>query len=165
MRQNIAVNVDGTLQLLKLATDSRVPHLLYVWSIFAVARSDSYGLTKAMAERVLLQLCPHLDVKLTIVRPSQVYDTSGAAARHQPFFYSVLKQVAAGRDITIYGGKDVEKNYSHVDDLSRALLACLQSGTPGTFNPRASDIDEGERARRDCLSRVRIAKPHRVRSG
>jgi nucleoside-diphosphate-sugar epimerase len=145
MRQNLAVNVEGTLRLLELAADSRVPHLLYVSSVSAIAGADSYGLTKAMAEKVLLQLCAHLDMKLTIVRPSQVYDTSGAAAHHQPFLYNVLKQVAAGRDITIYGAKDVERNYLHVDDLARALLACLRSGTAGTFNaahPTSTKVTE-----------------------
>jgi nucleoside-diphosphate-sugar epimerase len=116
MRQNVAVNIDGTLQLLKFAADCGVPHLLYVSTIFASAGANSYGLTKGMAEKVLLQLCAQLDVKLTVVRPSQVYDTSGAAARHQPSFYNVLKQVAAGRDVTIYGAKGAERNYPHVDD-------------------------------------------------
>jgi nucleoside-diphosphate-sugar epimerase len=134
MRQNLAVNVEGTLQLLKLAIDCCVPHILYVSTVSAITGADSYGLTKAMAEKVLLQLCARLSMKLTIVRPSQVYDTSGAAAHHQPFFYNVLKQVTAGRDIMIYGAKDVERNYVHVDDLARALLACLLSGTAGTFN-------------------------------
>jgi nucleoside-diphosphate-sugar epimerase len=134
MRQNLAVNVDGTLQLLELASNCRVPHLLYVSTVSAIASADSYGLTKAMAEKMLSQLCAHLDMKLTIVRPSQVYDTGGAAAHHQPFLYYVLKQVDAGRDITIYGAKDVERNYLHVDDLSRMLLTCLESGIAGSFN-------------------------------
>jgi nucleoside-diphosphate-sugar epimerase len=145
MRQNLAVNVDGTLQLLKLATDCGVPHLVYLSTISAIAGADSYGLTKAIGEQVLLQLCAHLDIKLTIVRPSQLYDTSGAAARHQPFFYNVLKQVADGQDITIYGAKDVERNYLHVDDLACVLLACLRSGTTGTFNavhPTSTKVSE-----------------------
>jgi nucleoside-diphosphate-sugar epimerase len=145
MRRNLAVNVDGTLQLLKLAADSRVPHLLYVSTVSAIAGTDSYGLTKATAEKVLLQLCADLGMRLTIVRPSQVYDTSGAAANHQPFFYNVLKQVAAGRDVTIYGAKDVERNYLHLDDLACALLACLESGKAGTFNavhPKSTQVSE-----------------------
>ena len=145
MLQNLAVNVEGTLRLLKLATDSGVPHVLYVSSVSAIAGDDSYGLTKATAEKVLLQLRADLDIKLTIVRPSQIYDTSGAAAHHQPFFYNVLKQVAAGRDITIYGAKDVERNYLHVEDLACALLACLRSVTAGTFNavhPASTKVSE-----------------------
>ena len=145
MRQNLAVNVEGTLQLLKLATDSRVPHLLYVSTVSAISGDDCYGLTKAMAEKVLVQLCVNLDIALTIIRPSQVYDTSGTAARHQPFFYNVLNQVAAGRDVMVYGTKDVERNYLHVDDLARVLLACLRSGTAGTFNavhPTSTKVSE-----------------------
>jgi nucleoside-diphosphate-sugar epimerase len=144
-RRNLVVNVEGTLQLLELAADSRVPHVLYVSTISAIACTDSYGLTKAMAEQLLLQLCPHLDIRLTIVRPSQVYDTNGVAAHHQPFFYRVLKQVAAGQDITIYGGKDVERNYLHVDDLAEILLTCLQSGMVGSFNaihPKSTKVTE-----------------------
>jgi nucleoside-diphosphate-sugar epimerase len=145
MRRNLVVNVEGTLRLLKLASDSRVPHLLYVSTVSAIAGADSYGLTKQLAEKALLQLCPQLDMKLTIVRPSQVYDTSGAAAHHQPFFYNVLRQVAAGRSVTIYGSKDVERNYLHVDDLARALVACLRLGTTGTLNavhPTSTKVSE-----------------------
>lgn len=161
MRRNLTVNVEGTLRLLEFAVNCGVPHLLYVSSLSAIAGDDSYGFTKAMAERMLSQLDATLDIKLTIVRPSQVYDTSGDAARHQPFFYSVLKQVAAGQDIRIYGSKDVERNYLHNGDLARALLACLQASRAGTFNavhPMSTKVSElVETACRAFESPCRIA--------
>jgi nucleoside-diphosphate-sugar epimerase len=152
MAQNLAINVNGTLQLLELSVERRIPHFVFVSSVSAVTGNDSYGLTKAMAEQVLQQLCPTLDMKLTIVRPSQLYDTSGSAARHQPFLYSILEQVSRNRNITIYGSRDVERNYLHVDDLSAALIKGILLGADGVLHAvhpvstKISEVCESARA-------------------
>jgi nucleoside-diphosphate-sugar epimerase len=161
MRQNLAVNVEGTLQLLNLSAAGRVPYLLYVSSVSAISAADSYGLTKAMAENILLQLCPSLNIKLAILRPSQLYDTAGVAAHHQPFLYFMIKRVAAQQDVTIYGSRDVERNYLHVDDFAQALIACLRLGTTGAFNAahlKSTKVSEiAETARRMFGSSSHIA--------
>ncbi len=161
MRENVEVNVLGTLALLDAAIGAGVARFLFVSSISAVEARDSYGLSKATAESMLRQICPARDVALTIVRPAQIYDTHGAAAAHQPFLYHLTDRIAAGEDVSLFGTADVKRNYVHVDDVAQALALCIRDGVVGVFNavhPDSLTVSEAaETVRRAFGADSRIA--------
>jgi len=96
-------------------------------------RRDSYGLTKSIADKVLLSCASsrhedddrsRLTVDCTRVAPRRVTT---------PFFYNILKQVAPGRTHDLRR-KDVERNYLHVDDVGRVLSPASCREQRRTFN-------------------------------
>lgn len=160
MRENLQVNVLGALALLEASARDGIGRLVFVSSISALDARDSYGLSKATAERVLRQACSAQNVELTIVRPAQIYDAEGLAAKHQPFLYHVIDKVAAGQDVTLFGAVDVERNYVHLDDVAHALLACVRDRLVGAFNavhPETLRVSEAaEIIRREFASASRV---------
>ena len=138
-QKNFSVNTQGTINTLELAHNCRIRHFVYISSIFAIEDPrnvyfGSYGLSKLAAKRSLSLLHETSDANLTIIRPSQLYDTEGLAARHQGMFYFLLDRVQNSLDVTLFGGRDVERNFLHVEDLANAIKHCVEHRVAGTFN-------------------------------
>jgi len=72
-----AVNVTGTGNLLQAAIKAGVPHLIYVSSILADPALDkprtAYGAAKWLSEQELLQAHAEGEIRVTILRPANVY--------------------------------------------------------------------------------------------
>ena len=154
MAENITVNVLGALRLLQLAAQNGIKQFVYLSSLSALKPNDTYGLSKAMAEDALRLVAPASGVTLTILRPAQLYDDAGAASRHQPFLYYMVRELSSGRDISLHGTRDVMRNYLHVDDLAAVILECVRVGKTGTFNavhPRSLSVRQVAETIRDTF--------------
>jgi nucleoside-diphosphate-sugar epimerase len=160
-RENLEVNVLGSLALLEQAAGAGVGQVVYVSSTSAVQPRDSYGLSKATAEQLLAHVAPPAGVKLAVVRPSQIYDDAGDAAGRQPFLYFLIGRLADGQDVSLFGTKDVLRNYVHADDVADAILGCVREDLQGTFNathPQSLKVSEvAEAVRRAFGGPGRIA--------
>ena len=155
LAENVTVNVLGALRMLQLAAANGIGRFVYLSSLSALSPNDTYGLSKAMAEDALRLVAPSAGVGLTILRPAQLYDDAGAAARHQPLFYHMVRELRAGRDIWLHGTRDVMRNYLHVDDLAVIILECVRAGTTGTFNavhPHSLSVRQVAETIRDALN-------------
>jgi nucleoside-diphosphate-sugar epimerase len=138
MLEAARVNALGALNACILAKTAGAGHMVQVSSISAGHTSESsffnaYALTKRHGEELSELFCSTHSLPLTILRPSQLYDATGAARPHQRMLYHILDQAAAGRDITIFGQRDPRRNYLFVQDFAEVCRRVVAQGTTGTF--------------------------------
>jgi len=130
------VNVEWTCRLADTAFRSGVKRFVFVSSIGAVGTSSEagaplteqtecrpttpYGKSKLKAEQKLAELAQRYGAELVIVRPPLVYGKGapGNMAR-------MARWVRAGVPLPLRNVRN-QRSLVHVDNLSAALLACLQ---------------------------------------
>src|SRR5262245_56673382 len=122
------VNVEGTRNLLTLAVETGVPRFVHGSTIRVyghasqglvdeaspLAPDNSYGRTKAEAERVVQEFRARLQI--VIVRISETYGPADLR------LLKLFKAIQNGRYITLGNGRN-ERQLIYVDDLCRALLS------------------------------------------
>jgi nucleoside-diphosphate-sugar epimerase len=133
------VNAWGVLKLVQTCQLRGVKHLVHISSIFANLRETSlfyspYSLTKRQGEELARIATCESSLALTIIRPSQLYGPVGLFRRHQPFFYKILNQVAAGEEIIFQGRNDALRNFIHVDDVAEVISRCVAGKVSGEFS-------------------------------
>ena len=137
--ENINVNALGTFKICQAAAISKVNHLVLISSMSAVLKEDSkyygiYAITKKNSEEIAKFYCSLHRIRLTILRPSQIYGNEISFSRHQPFLYKMVEQAEKGEDILIYGLNDALRNYIHVEDLKIIISNVIQMGIEGTYS-------------------------------
>jgi nucleoside-diphosphate-sugar epimerase len=138
MVEAINTNVVGTLKICQAAVLANAKHLILISSIFASMNPDSkyyniYALTKKQSEEVAKFYCSNHSLKLTVIRPSQIYGSEGFR-RHQPFFYSIIDKAELGEEITLFGTNDALRNFIHIDDVVAVLSKVVEHQVEGYFN-------------------------------
>ena len=127
----ITRNIIGTRNLLEVAEDNNVKHLIFFSSssVFGgqappfdeeslLSPDCVYGMTKAAGE-VLCKISP---VPTTIVRPFSIY---GEGGRGDQFLYKWLNQIKAGEPISFYGNGNSKRGYVYVGDLVNGVLKLI----------------------------------------
>lgn len=132
------VNIMGTLKMCMAARKSGVSHLVLISSIYASldcysAYYTAYAITKKHAEDLASLYCKTHNMKLTILRPSQIYDAEGMFQKSQPLFYTMAHNAKNNENICIYGENDAMRNYLHVNDLVRIIEKVVQKQVLGLY--------------------------------
>jgi UDP-glucose 4-epimerase len=90
-----------------------------------------YGVGKLMAEHFLSIQCRELHVPLTVFRLSHVYGPGEKYRKAIPLFIEAcLKKKTA----TLLGEGEDERDFIHVDDISRAIHLAIEKKPDGVFN-------------------------------
>ncbi len=108
VEQAVNINVLGTLKACEIANRLHVKHFILISSIFVCLDKKSdyysiYALTKKQSEEIAQFYCLSNNIKLSVLRPTQIYGNSGSFVKHQPFFYHIVKKAKQGENIYIYG--------------------------------------------------------------
>lgn len=135
----LMVNVQGTLKMMHAANVAGVKHFVYISSIYSYLRQSSnlyniYSVTKRCSEEVLQLYCKDKDIKLTIIRPSQIYGNFESNKINQPFFYSILQKVKNNQEVVFYGTHDPVRNFIHIDDVAEIIYRVVERGIEGDFD-------------------------------
>lgn len=113
------VNVQGTKNMLYLASRAKVQHFIYISSASVVyPRSTAYSRSKQECER----LVRGSGVPWTIVRPTLVYERGGGM--EFMLFWKYLRRFPL---VLFVGDGNARKKPVHVDDLVQGLLAICGS--------------------------------------
>lgn len=150
MLEAVRVNAFGALNVCVLAQAVRARHIIQISSVSASyepqnSHFDAYALTKRQGDELCQLFCTNHLIPLTVLRPTQLYDETGAARKHQRMFYHMLDQASAGRDITIFGRRDPSRNYMFMADFVEVCRRVIETGVTGTFSvahPRAHRLSE-----------------------
>ena len=134
-----SINAIGVIKVCDLCKVVNAKHLVLLSTIFVHYNLEDYyyspySISKRHGEELARFYCKSSGLSLTIVRPSQVYDSEGEARKHQAFLYTILDKVAAGEDITIYGSIPPLRNYIHIDDLIEVLKIIITKSILGEFD-------------------------------
>jgi UDP-glucose 4-epimerase len=137
------VNVAGTRHVLSGAARARSARVVFVSSGGAiygeatradedapVAPASYYGVHKFTAERyVALD-----DLSYGIARLANVYGARQRRDLEGGVVAIFLERLRSGQPVTIYGSGDQRRDFVHVDDVVRALLAMGDSRVDGIWN-------------------------------
>lgn len=144
-------NVQGALKLCMKAKVCGIKYVIFFSSIYALLTSDKdcygyYSLSKQCAEKVIGLYCNENNIRLCILRPSQIYGDSVLFRKNQPLFYTFIEKAMQNEDITIYGKNDALRNYIYIDDIVVIIRKLIEQGITGVYpavnpiNVRLSDI-------------------------
>lgn len=145
------VNSVGTLSVCSLAHQVGAKHLILISSVSATYEKDNdlfgiYALSKRHSEELAEFYCTQRQIKLTILRPTQVYDAAGECRKHQALFYLIADCAQAGRDINFFGNYDARRNYIYLEDIAEICCRVVEQGHSGIFScgfpesPKLSEI-------------------------
>lgn len=133
------VNALGSLLAAQIARMCDAQHYIYFSSVSAAYNENSayynaYSLSKRHGEDLALLFCRQNNMKLTILRPSQIYDRDSLMAEKQKLFYSIINQSRISEDILIYGSNDAIRNVIFLEDLAHITHLTVVEKIVGTYN-------------------------------
>ena len=159
-----AINVEGTLNAFRAATDAGARRFVYASSIAAYgfhrdnpigipedwatrpAEKLFYAKEKAELEQLLQEEAAHADTELYLLRPPIVLGPDAVGAKVQPPRAVRRLAGAAGRGVRRVPGvpmlaPDLPVQFIHQDDVAEALRLCVVgAGRAGAYNIAADDV-------------------------
>ena len=139
------VNALGTLALCELAQKVGATQVVLISTISSTyspgdAYYNAYALSKRHGEELAALYCATHGLALTILRPTQLYDTAGRCRKHQALLYSMIDKARAGEDITLYGTNDAVRNYLFLDDLCELVGRAIAQPVTGLYHCASQDM-------------------------
>jgi UDP-glucuronate 4-epimerase len=138
------VNVEGTAIVYELARAAGVKRFVLASSSSvygnstplparedapAIAPESPYAASKRGAELVLGAMSKRApDMACVALRFFTVY---GARQRPEMAITLFMRAVLAGKPITVFGDGSMKRDFTHVDDIARGVLAALDGARPG----------------------------------
>lgn len=95
---------------------------------------SAYGVTKVAAEKYLGMYAAGRGLRPTIIRPANPYGLDQGRIGLLGAVTTFLHLLAAGDPATVWGDGSVIRDFVHIDDVSRLLLAAVEHDRPGIYN-------------------------------
>lgn len=139
IKQAELVNCLGTLAVCQFAHQIKVKHLIVISSISANYHKDNpnfsiYALSKRHAEELANYYSAQKKIPLTILRPSQIYDSESNCRKHQKLIYRIIDSAQDGRNIQIYGNNDALRDLLHISDFAEIIRRVISKKVFGSFD-------------------------------
>lgn len=133
------VNVLGTLKVCNASVQAGVKHFIFISSIFSQLNINSdfysvYAISKKHSEELTKFFCKLNNLRLTILKPSQIYGNTDKFRIHQPFLYTLADKAENNEDIEFYGSNDAQRNFIHINDLVQIISKVIQNKVEGTYS-------------------------------
>lgn len=144
---DIISNLPPSVALLQEAAEAGVRRVVVVSSggtVYGIARSlpigedhptdpiSPYGITKLTIEKYAAMYQQVTDLPVVVVRPANAYGEEQRAFAGQGFIATAIRSIIDGRKLTIYGDHGTIRDYLHVSDVARGIVAALLQGRPGS---------------------------------
>jgi nucleoside-diphosphate-sugar epimerase len=86
-----------------------------------------YSITKYCAEMLIRSFCETFDIKYRIFRLSNVLgEGDNKISKKKNALQFLIKEIVHNRDVHLYYGGDVLRDYIYVDDVCRGIKLCLE---------------------------------------
>jgi dTDP-glucose 4,6-dehydratase len=160
----VRTNVSGTLVLLQAARKLQIQRFVHISSdevygdvppgffpdeSFPLSPSSPYSASKASADLLVLSFVRTYGFPALITRCSNNY---GPGQFMEKFLPLMIARALAGTPLPIYGDGLQQRNWLHVDDNCRAILAVLERGRLGhIYNIGGADARDNLSMARDLL--------------
>jgi UDP-glucose 4-epimerase len=147
---DLRTNIEGTLNVLRLCLERRVPRLLYASSMTVYGRSEAlptpedtpcqpssyYGISKYAAERYVHSTAERIDLtfsfQVTSFRMYNVYGPRQALDNpYQGVLGIFLGNVLRGEPLTIFGDGEQSRDFIYIDDVVDAWIGAI--GNPASY--------------------------------
>ena len=139
---DIEQNLIPSVNLLEACLDADVKQFMYLSSggtVYGIPEAlpinenhptcpvSAYGITKLTVEKYVQMYSYLHSMDYTIFRPSVPYGPYQNPHRRQGAVSVFIYHALRGEPVTIWGDGEVQRDYFYIDDLTRALLAGLDS--------------------------------------
>ena len=92
-----------------------------------------YSITKRCAEQLLISYCETFGIKYRILRLANVAGHGDKKASPQKnALQHMINELKAGRDVNVYDGGNLYRDYIHVSDVARAITLIMETGEVNT---------------------------------
>ena len=92
-----------------------------------------YSITKRCAEQLLISYCETFGIKYRILRLANVAGHGDKKASPQKnALQHMINELKAGRDVNVYDGGNLYRDYIHVSDVARAIKLIMEKGEVNT---------------------------------
>jgi len=92
-----------------------------------------YSITKRCAEQLLISYCETFGIKYRILRLANVAGHGDKKASPQKnALQHMINELKAGRDVNVYDGGNLYRDYIHVSDVARAIKLIMETGEVNT---------------------------------
>ena len=92
-----------------------------------------YSITKRCAEQLLISYCETFGIKYRILRLANVAGSGDKKASPQKnALQHMINELKAGRDVNVYDGGNLYRDYIHVSDVARAIKLIMETGEVNT---------------------------------
>jgi nucleoside-diphosphate-sugar epimerase len=86
-----------------------------------------YSITKRCAEQMLISFCETFDIKYRIFRLANVLgEGDNKISKKKNALQYLIKEIVHNRDVELYYGGNVFRDYIYVDDVCNAIQHCMQ---------------------------------------
>lgn len=88
-----------------------------------------YSITKRCAEQMLISFCETFDIKYRIFRLANVLgEGDQKISKKKNALQYLIKEIVHNRDVELYYGGNVLRDYIYVDDVCHAIRSCIDNG-------------------------------------
>ena len=112
-----------------------------------------YGITKLAIEKYAGMFHALYNLPVTIVRPGNAFGEGQFAFTGQGFIATAVQSILTGKKIEVFGKHGTVRDYLHVEDVARGIIAALEYGEPG----QAYNIGSG--IGKDNLAVLEVFRP------
>lgn len=85
-----------------------------------------YSITKHCAEQLLISFCETFDIKYRIFRLANVLGEGDyKISKQKNALQFLIKEIVHNRDVPLYYGGDVLRDYIYVEDVCNAMMKCM----------------------------------------
>jgi nucleoside-diphosphate-sugar epimerase len=134
-------NIEATQRVLEAACSARVARVVFASSSSVYGDAPAplaeertaepispYGVTKLTGEQLCLVYWRTFGLEVVPLRFFTVY---GPRQRPDMAFHRFIEAVDAGKPVTVYGDGSQRRDFTHVRDVVRILMAAMERGRPG----------------------------------
>lgn len=87
-----------------------------------------YSITKRCAEQLIISFCNTYNVKYRIFRLANVLgEGDQKISKKKNALQFLIKEIVEGRDVELYYGGNVLRDYIYVDDVCQAIYHCIEN--------------------------------------
>lgn len=99
-----------------------------------------YGITKLTIEKYALMYAVLEKLPVVIVRPGNAYGNEQAAFTGQGFIATAIQSILNNQPVDIFGNPGTVRDYIHVSDIAKGIVAALDFGRSGMIYNIGSGI-------------------------
>lgn len=143
---DILCNLPAGVGLVQEASAAKLKKFVFVSSggtVYGIAKTlpiheshatnpvSPYGITKLTLEKYILMFAALKQLPATIVRPGNAYGEHQEPFTGQGFVAAAIKSILLKRAVDIFGPTGTVRDYLHVEDIARGIIAALNFGESG----------------------------------
>ncbi len=132
-----AMDAAGLQRIVYLSSGGAVygrPRMMPIPEDHSLDPISAYGVTKVASEKYLGMYAENRGLRPVVLRPANPYGVDQGKVGLLGAVTTFLNLLATGETATIWGDGSIVRDFVHVDDMSRLILAAVEQDVPGVYN-------------------------------